>query len=280
MNDDEFWTAVAELPAFHNGTAAAAIRSTLNFFSVVRSEAQQPEPDWDRALMAASLVTLEAPEALQDGALRIVQGCLQDPTALQPQKEAAAYLLERLGNSRAASLARDKQLIPDDLTYPLTPLTLDLVRRTLALSVEVDQLRIPVNEFQRRFWSSAQSSQRLSISAPTSAGKSHIVRLWLTALVASEDQFRAVYVVPTRALIEEVSRELEDALGDLATVTTMPWDSRIGDRPRELFVLTQERLHILLRRYPAMTFRLVFVDEAQKLEMVNAESCYSGRWMR
>lgn len=266
MNDDEYWGEVAALTAFTDGVRLSTLKSTRSFFADVRPDEITPSVDWDRHLLAASLVTLQAPEAVQSGALRIMQGCLQDAGASVGQKEAAEYLLRRLGNERAVDLAHKKGLASDgEDGVGASPLTLDLIRRTLELSVDDGDSRVPVNHFQRQFWSSAEESRWTSVSAPTSAGKSHIVRLWLAAQIASHTCYRAVYLVPTRALIEEVSRELESALGDRVTVTTMPWDTRVDEKPHELFILTQERLHILLRKRPEMTFDLIFVDEAQKL---------------
>ena len=265
MNDDEYWAEVASLAAFSSGVRVSTLKSTRDFFANVRPNEATPTIDWDRHLLAASLVTLHAPETLQSGALRIVQGCIQDVDASARQKEAAEYLLRRLGNGRAAELAHKKGLTPADDGVVASPLSLDLIRRTLELSVDGGDHRVPVNYFQRQFWSSAEESRWTSVSAPTSAGKSHIVRLWLATQIASHASYRAVYLVPTRALIEEVSRELETALGDRATVTTMPWDTRVDEKPHEMFVLTQERLHILLRKRPEMTFDTIFVDEAQKL---------------
>ncbi|SMQ61607.1 Helicase conserved C-terminal domain-containing protein [Plantibacter sp. VKM Ac-1784] len=266
MNDEEYWVEVSGLAAFTEGVRLSTLKSTRSFFANVRPRESTPSIEWDRHLLAASLVTLDAPETVQSGALRILQGCVQDPDATSVQKAAAEYLLRRLGNGRAAELAHKRGLAPDDDDpASASPLSLDLIRRTLELSVDGGEHRVPVNYFQRQFWSAAEDSRWTSVSAPTSAGKSHIVRLWLTTQVRSHDTYRAVYVVPTRALIDEVSRELETALGEGATVTTMPWDTRIDEKRHELFVLTQERLHILLRKRPEMTFDVIFVDEAQKL---------------
>ncbi len=265
MNDEEYWDAVIGIPAFAEGVLVATLSSTRSFFTDVRPSTETVAIDWDRHLLGASLVTLEAPEVAQAGALRIVQGCLQDATATQQQKRAAEYLLRRLGNDRAADLAHTRGLVEGQNVESAGPLGLDLIRRTLELSVAGPGDRVSVNHFQRQFWNAAEASRWTSVSAPTSAGKSHVLRLWLSTQIASRERYRAVYLVPTRALIEEVSRELESELGGAATVTTMPWDMRIGAQPHEVLVLTQERLHILLRRQPDMTFDMIFVDEAQKL---------------
>lgn len=268
MNDDEYWSEVSTMRAFVEGVRLSTLKSTRGFFAAVRPGEPTPEINWSRHLLSASLATVDAPEDVQAGALRIVQGCLQDPEAPSEQKDAAEYLLRRLGNGRAAKLARDKGLTRGDSdgdAVAAGPLSLDLIRRTLELSVDGGDHRIPVNHFQRQFWSSAEQSRWTSVSAPTSAGKSHIVRLWLTTQIDLHDHYRTVYVVPTRALIDEVSRDLEAELEGRATVTTMPWDTRDEDPTHEVFVLTQERLHILLRKWPDLTFDSIFVDEAQKL---------------
>jgi hypothetical protein len=111
----------------------------------------------------------------------------------------------------------------------------------------------------------AGANRWLSVSAPTSAGKSYIVKRWFEARAAELESFRGVYVVPTRALIDEVSRDLRRDLGEQVWVFVFPWDREIGKHPKELHVLTQERLHLLQEHDETFAADLVFVDEAQKV---------------
>jgi hypothetical protein len=266
MTDAEYWESVTEIAAFKHSAHEAARRSTLNFFTSVEPTNPPRDLNWDHALMAASLVNVDATESAQDGALRITQGCLQDESSTDAQKEAASYLLRRLGNGRSADLAATKNLIADSSDLiPSGPLYLDLARRRLSLRILVNGERTEVNNFQSQFWSAATASQWVSLSAPTSVGKSYIVRLWMINRMMNNTTFKAVYLVPTRALIEEVSKELESTFSHDVNIITLPWDSRVGERQREVFVLTQERLHVLMHRYPSLKFDLIFVDEAQKL---------------
>src|SRR6185437_1072961 len=106
--------------------------------------------------------------------------------------------------------------------------------------------------------------QWVSASAPTSAGKSFIVRRWFGQLASNSAEFLGVYLVPTRALIEEVSREIRKELGGDVAVYTIPWDKNIGSSPREIHVVTQELLHFLYEQYPVLAPDLLFIDEAQK----------------
>jgi hypothetical protein len=266
MNDSEYWRAVADVDAFRDSARIAAINSTLRTFSAIVPTDSHAAIRWDDALLAASLVTPEAPEYVQDGALRITQGCLQSDDANSTQRDAASYLLSRLGNSRAVTLAAQKGLVPPSETEgAFSPLGLDLVRRRISLNVDIGNSFLPVNDFQRDFWTAAKSRHWVSLSAPTSVGKSFIVKQWLAYLAHTKDRLRAVYLVPTRALIDEVSRDLEKDLSGHAAIITLPWDLRVDQSSHEVYVLTQERLHVLLQRRPRILLDFLFIDEAHKL---------------
>ena len=70
--------------------------------------------------------------------------------------------------------------------------------------------------------------------------------------------------MPTRALIEEVSREFRTELSDAVGVYSIPWDKDVDSRAHEVYVLTQERLHFLYELLPNFSPDLLFIDEAQK----------------
>jgi hypothetical protein len=110
-----------------------------------------------------------------------------------------------------------------------------------------------------------ESARWVSAAAPTSAGKSFVVKRWFEEKIARSDHFRGVYVVPTRALIEEVSREFRSELEDGIGVYSIPWDKDVDSRAHEVYVLTQERLHFLHELLPSFKADLLFIDEAQKL---------------
>ena len=233
---------------------------------VIRGTAEDVEIDWNEALFVASLIAPDAPEIAQDGALRIAQACLQSRTATTEHQQAAQVLLSRMGNSRAIDLAVEKNLI-DPISYQgySLPIEMDLVRQKIALSIFVTADRmVSVNEFQRQFWSAAEGNDWVSVSAPTSVGKSFIVKLWLQKNLSGSN-FTAVYIVPTRALIEEVSRDLRGQLSGECDVFNLPWDPKILLSERRVLVLTQERFHVLQQNIADISIDLIFVDEAQKL---------------
>jgi len=244
-----------------------AVRGILHDFGAVRPTGERAPIDWSRALSLASVLTAEDDATAQDVALRIAQGCLVADEALDHHRDAAAIVLERMGNQPSLRLAVDRERIASDSwTQAPAPLQLDVVRRRLELAIPVTGGDVVAGSpFQRRFWTAVENARWVSVSAPTSAGKSYIVRRWFEECLAGRDQFTGIYVVPTRALIEEVSVDLTAQFSTLDVgIYTIPWDAEIVERGRKILVLTQERLHLLQQRLPGQGADLLFVDEAQK----------------
>jgi hypothetical protein len=243
------------------------MRAVLQDFESIQPLSGLPTIDWGRALTMASALTNENDGSAQDLALRVAQGCLDRVEAPGNHSDAATILLERMGNRPALSLAVERfGRIEDSWLDAPPPLQLDVVRRRLELSIPLaGRESINCNAFQREFWTAAAENQVTSISAPTSAGKSYIVKRWFEERCFGKAQFTGVYVVPTRALIEEVSRDLAIQFAELDVgIYTLPWDAELEARLRKVVVVTQERLHLLHQRSPTIAVDLLFVDEAQK----------------
>lgn len=222
--------------------------------------------EWSHALLMASALQADESDAGQDVALRIVQACLTDPESHDTHREAAIVLLERMGNDPAVRLAERRDLVEQDAwSHAPVALQVDVLRRRLELSIPLsDGTSLRVNSFQRSFWDAAMDSDWVSASAPTSSGKSFIVRRLIGERLKNSEAFTAIYLVPTRALIEEVTSELRDDLAGRVAVYALPWDSEIEDASKRIVVFTQERLHLLHDRLPEFKADVVFVDEAQK----------------
>ncbi|PSU66992.1 DEAD/DEAH box helicase, partial [Photobacterium phosphoreum] len=73
----------------------------------------------------------------------------------------------------------------------------------------VTELNFPMTDFQRVLWENLKSDEDVLTIAPTSAGKTHIILTYLVRKIAnnSDGSFAAI-VVPTRALISEVSSKV------------------------------------------------------------------------
>ncbi|MFA5861992.1 MAG: DEAD/DEAH box helicase [Candidatus Thermoplasmatota archaeon] len=112
------------------------------------------------------------------------------------------------------------------------------------------------------------AAQTLSISAPTSAGKSFVLRIDLAKKLLAAPRF-GVYIVPTRALIHEIQRKLADLLASCGLGDVPVLSTTIPRTPTEapkgcIYVLTQERLLALLDA-PELWLTTLIVDEAQEL---------------
>ncbi len=246
---------------------ALAVRSVLHDFAAVAPTDQLTTVDWSTALSRASALSSEDDAIAQDVALRIAQGCLVADDALTHHRDAAGIVLERLGNRPSLQLAVARERIDDESwTHAPAPLQFDVVRRRLELAIPVtDSDVIAGNPFQRRFWTAVEQARWVSVSAPTSAGKSYIVRRWFEEMLANRDEFTGIYLVPTRALIEEVSTDLgEQFANEDVGIYSIPWDAEVAERKRKILVVTQERLHLFQQRLPNENADLLFVDEAQK----------------
>lgn len=175
-------------------------------------------------------------------------------------------ILSRLGNFPAIRYLSNTLNTPGDVT---TFLACEAIGHREANTVYVAGEEITFTDFQRGIWDRLTSGESLAISAPTSAGKSFLLQSFLKDRFDNAGKFRAVYLVPTRALISQVSESLLISLANLLdlkpVVSTLPIlpDDSIPDRAA--FVMTQERLQILLDTQPDLSFHLVIVDEAQEI---------------
>jgi DEAD/DEAH box helicase/Helicase conserved C-terminal domain len=253
---------------FASAMERTALESVWRDLPSIAAEDDGEIPNWNDALACASLLAQVQSEPAQEAALRIAQGRVLSEDATREEHVAAALILERMGNRLALRLAskRADESVDED-TWELAPgaLQVDVVRRRLELGIpSSDGHSLEGNPFQRAFWTSLEASRWVSAAAPTSAGKSFIVKRWFEERIARAEKFRGVYVVPTRALIEEVSREFRTELPKEIGVYSIPWDKDVGSCAYEIYVLTQERLHFLHELLPDFAADLMFIDEAQK----------------
>ena len=215
-------------------------------FTAVEWDREPPAIDWGFALLYASAITSVQSERAQSAVLRIATACILASDAEEAHKAAAAALLERCGNHMAVELAESRDRLSSEAWQCLpAALRLEVIRSRIDYSVRLSGDRLlAVNPFQGKFWESVRANDWLSVSAPTSAGKSRIIREYFLETARQTGPFTLVYLVPTRALIEEVSRDLRRELPSGVGVFTMPWDPDLKDSPKTILVVTQERLHL------------------------------------
>ncbi len=131
----------------------------------------------------------------------------------------------------------------------------------------VDAIDFTLTDFQRVLWEHLIAGNDVITSAPTSAGKTHIILNYLLDQVGKSEGAFAAIIVPTRALITEVAGKLYDLLkqqnlGKDIEICTVPKEGVF--RAKTFFVMTQERLHEILLRGD-VSFNYLFIDEAQNI---------------
>lgn len=195
----------------------------------------------------------------------------------------SAIILSRLGNFPTIK----KQFADDNLVGYL-----DRVRTNLPPSLALETLAryegntvllkkddgdnsvLELTDFQRKLWESLNNQYNLlSFSSPTSSGKTFILQNFLVEKVNhSTKNFLAIYLVPTRALISEVSyslRELFKQGNNLdVRVLSLSVDNEEELPNKVIYVFTQERLLSFLsnngpEKLPSVD--IVMVDEAHQI---------------
>lgn len=260
------------LPYFNRQLRSLTIESVLDQFpAIVPINNSIQSYDWNYLLFSASVLANSANEKCQDAALRIAQHCLVKTNTTREQKHAAVVILDELTNRLAINLAEGRELVEKDafanLPYPLKQ---DSMHREMEYSVRLlSGETLKLNRFQKLFWHLTKEVQWASISAPTSAGKSYVIKRWLEDHIRRRKNVNIVYLVPTRALIQEVEGDLKthfkNAKLDQVLISSMPKALDSIDESN-IFVFTQERYHLFLSSMrDENVIDLLIIDEAQKL---------------
>lgn len=206
-----------------------------------------------------------------DAALRIASFVLQEKeSSSSSQKTAAIYILRLLTNSRGIRLAITRQFINSDFedTIP-SSMNLDFLRKEIE-GIAFSSLGVlELNSFQKAVYQANETFPRVSISAPTSAGKSFILYHCLLEFMESRPNSVVTYLVPTRALIQQVQEELRDIIKEKSLsgffVSSIPTIPETED-PNIIFVFTQERLTWMFSSDNPLKMDFLIVDEAHNIQ--------------
>lgn len=188
---------------------------------------------------------------------------------------AADLVLSRIGNFPGRVLLRNRHASNRKMNVPALFALESMSREaenTLFINDGEESL---LTDFQFELFKSLNDEESLSVSAPTSAGKSFVLTLNLIEKLKSKKGQCIVYIVPTRALITEVSKRIRDALKQSniseVLVRTAPFPVEETDSPAGIvYVLTQERLMSYIgssEGKPRVTS--LIVDEAHEIQNGN-----------
>ena len=182
-----------------------------------------------------------------------------------------ASVLSTIGNYRGLQLVK-------------TNYQSDSFLESLFAGFDMDYLSIPYQENKYFFHSQKAIYDRLddptfSYSGPTSMGKSLLMRMFIKDRVVSGKQENFAIIVPTKALISEITSSIIQDLKTLLEEKNYKVINSAGalmlNNPHNfIFVLTPERLLYLLISNPEININYLFVDEAHKISANDGRSAF------
>ena len=178
-------------------------------------------------------------------------------------------ILSRLGNFPNRELL-DKYGFNQNKLYQNPILRLEVMARESENQVLLQDKELLLTDFQKKFFDVLTKQKFYSVSAPTSAGKSFIFTFSIIERLIQNNNEQIVLIVPTRALIKELSNKIIKALKDYnlinkVDVRTVPIVEERSEDKGMVYVLTQERLNTLLNE-DEIHLDTIFVDEAQEIQ--------------
>lgn len=226
--------------------------------------------NWFHMLRCAAILIESSSEEHHDAALRIIYSALQLSDDENVKGYAIALLL-KTANKPSIKLAVDRAFVPENVIDQLpTLLQIEARAGEIASTISYETEREFVgNLFQKTLWGSLENNQWVSASAPTSAGKSFLLEKWIERIIYKQDSSTTFYIVPTRALISQVERDIRALLSKYKThslnVTSLPLHF-MADKNHNVFIYTQERFHLyLLSGDIPDSADLIILDEAHKI---------------
>lgn len=174
-------------------------------------------------------------------------------------------ILTRLGNFSSLSL------------IDADPQNYDIFETALEKTIKFEVQKVPdstkvFTDAQYYLFEQLKSSNHFSFSGPTSFGKSFIIDTYIKYLIkAFNSQINICILVPTRALINQVSNRLKCEINIGYRVLAHPSVPKIYKREgcKFIFVFTPERLISYFSKKDNPTLQYLFIDEAQKIIQEN-----------
>lgn len=239
--------------------------------NLIRDNSENDENivDWAYLISCASILAHSTDGTVLDIAYRICQATVCEAGLQREYKSAAAAIFDLSANSSAIALSESRHLIDSNFRSRIPWGTvLDAKQKQFSNSViDGDKVAI-LNEFQKEVYDSFEFNHAVTVSAPTSAGKSFVILQIISEFIKEHPLAKIVYIVPTRALIQQVEMDIRGHLKqsiarvEITSVPVLP--DNYGTKSC-VFIFTQERLQWVLNEHPEMFVDLVVVDEAHKI---------------
>lgn len=194
---------------------------------------------------------------------------------MYPQNEKVRYYLGSVLANTGHFLGM-KRLTPDFENASLL--------ECMSMHFNMDYLSVPSDEESCFFPAQKDIYDNLcrpyfSYSAPTSMGKSFMMRVFIKQQIMSGAKKNFALLIPTKALINEVTSELIESLTTLLKETdyrivTSSGSMALETKHNYIFVLTPERMLYILIDDPNLKIDYLFVDEAHKISSGDKRSAF------
>jgi superfamily II DNA/RNA helicase len=218
----------------------------------------------------ASIKSLSDDSEEQSLAYEIITKVFKNFSENYPSLYSITYsVLSRLGNFPNRELLKDFGF--DERQLKQTPiLKIETMTREIENSISLSNNRTLLTDFQKQFFDVLTNEKFYSVSAPTSAGKSFIFTLSIIKRFLKNKNEKIVLVVPTRALIKELSEKVFNGLKEYdltseISIRTVPLVEEENKDDGIIYILTQERLNTLINETD-IVLNTLFIDEAQEIQ--------------
>lgn len=225
-----------------------------------------------RLLESAAIFASDGSEHMRQAAYRIaVNSWLHFRDDFDNIAEPASLILNRLGNFPTEALLDELEGTTTEEPFGKSfPLIVEQQWRREKNTVEIGSERLPLTDFQHALWNELVTGRSLAVNAPTSAGKSFVLSNFIAKQAKESSSITAIYTVPTRALINQVSSDIKESVIeydiDNTLITSIPVNKDNFDEDRVIYVLTQERLTTLLDETDNLGPDLLIADEAHSIQ--------------
>ncbi len=176
-------------------------------------------------------------------------------------------LFSRIGNLTATNHLKNLVNIDgQNIFFEDIILTQELIEKRAENSILVNEKPYLITDFQKKLFENINEEKYISISAPTSSGKSFILKKHIEEELKRNEKYYVFYIVPSRALINQVSEELRIDIPNVAIKNAFIENEIIED-DKLIYVITPERaVKIINSKNGLMLPNLIFIDEIQNVE--------------
>lgn len=213
-----------------------------------------------RLMQSAAMFAQSSRSDWRQLAYRISIGALEYQNRLGGLDNAVRLTLARLSNYPAIKFAFKDAEEPRGI---IESAFYEIVRRQANNTVQIGERSSTLTDLQKEVWDAAWGGASLALSAPTSSGKSFVFVGYIEKVKRARPDTNIVYLVPSRALISQVADDLrEGGIDESFGVATVPIEAPSSNRGTPIYVLTPERLQVILHASETLAFDIVIVDEA------------------